>query len=495
MTQHLEQVSIQAQSLSSLAGLYGPEEIFRSRQSAEHLRTLLNGGAVWNINSTAHGGGVAEMLRSLVGYARGAGIDCRWAVIKGSEEFFKLTKRVHNALHGAFSDGSLLGEHERLEYERICAANASELLAELSENDVIVLHDPQTLGMASTLYGRCSQLIWRCHVGTSSPNEGSAAAHRFLAPYLQHIQSAVFTRADYVPRGFPVPTYEMTPTIDPLSPKNQDLSSDTVRAILVHTGLLEGPAPRALPEFRLPDGSMTRVDRYADVIQLGRGCRNENEPCVVQISRWDRLKDHLGVLLGFAEYIQHGGAAHLILAGPSVRAVADDPEGAEVFDELLAAYRALPHGIRACVRLVNLPMTDPHENAAIVNALQRHATVVVQKSLQEGFGLTVAEAMWKEKPVIASRVGGIPDQIEHEVSGILLDDPCDTGAFSKALQRLLADPGHAAQLGRNARARVKERFLSLRSLYFYADLIGDSIRPPVEASTPYVLAGNRVGAP
>jgi trehalose synthase len=190
------------------------------------------------------------------------------------------------------------------------------------------------------------------------------------------------------------------------------------------------------------------------------------------------------VLEGFARYAERGGDTHLILVGPSVTDVADDPEGAEVFAEIMTAFRALPEGIRARVHLTNLPLDDPQENAAIVNALQRHATVVAQKSLQEGFGLTVTEAMWKATPVVASRVGGIQDQIVHESSGLLLDDPRDPDALAAALQRLLADPDYARRLGRAGQERVRACYLNLRSLYAYAEVIEQAIARSEAAPTP-----------
>jgi len=268
--------------------------------------------------------------------------------------------------------------------------------------------------------------------------------------------------------------FVLAPTIDPVSPKNQPMTPEVARAILAQTGLLDAPDERVVPEFRRQSGAIDRVTRGTDVIRSGP-VRCAHTRIVVQVSRWDRLKDHIGVLEGFAMYAREGGDAHLVLAGPSVNAVADDPEGAEVFDEVLAAYRALPHPIRARVELANLPMADAEENAAIVNALQRHATLIVQKSLQEGFGLTVTEAMWKGKPVIGSRVGGIPDQIEHGISGLLLDDPLDYRKFSDLVGLVTSQPELAERLGVNARERVKECFLSLRSLYFYADLISDLV--------------------
>jgi trehalose synthase len=196
---------------------------------------------------------------------------------------------------------------------------------------------------------------------------------------------------------------------------------------------------------------------------------------VVQVSRWDPLKDPIGVMRGFARLCDGGSPrnSHLVLAGPNVTAVADDPEGGAVFGRVLTAWRALPHGIRDRVHLVSLPIDDVAENAIIVNALQRHATVVVQKSLREGFGLTVTEAMWKARPVVASAVGGIQDQIQDGVNGILLKDPTDLDVFAEAVRWLLENPADAGRLGEAARERVRDEFLGVRHLLQYAELIED----------------------
>jgi trehalose synthase len=262
------------------------------------------------------------------------------------------------------------------------------------------------------------------------------------------------------------------PSIDPFSAKMQELTPESVHAILAQVGILEGPPSPAGASFLRQDGSPGRVDRSADVIRLGRATAPDI-PLVVQVSRWDRLKDPLGVLrcFGSAEALLTTPGAELVLAGPNVNALADDPEGAAVFEEVLAAWRALPHHQRRRVHLAHLPMADVEENAAIVNALQRHAAVVVQKSLHEGFGLTVTEAMWKARPVVASAVGGIQDQLEDGVHGLLLRDPTDANAFAVALQRLLDSPALAQQLGEAARARVWERYLGIHSLLRFADLI------------------------
>jgi trehalose synthase len=205
-------------------------------------------------------------------------------------------------------------------------------------------------------------------------------------------------------------------------------------------------------------------------------------PVVLQISRWDTLKDPLGVIRGFAEHVPVQTGAHLVYAGPAVEAVADDPEGERVLRDAIAAHAALPDEARRRVHLATLPIDDPEENAIIVNALQRHADVVVQKSLAEGFGLTVAEAMWKARPVVASRIGGIQDQIVDGDSGVLLDDPHDLAAFGAAVHGLLADPAGAERMGRRARERVRDEFLSVRSLLDYLAVIRKVLGAPREGA-------------
>jgi trehalose synthase len=193
---------------------------------------------------------------------------------------------------------------------------------------------------------------------------------------------------------------------------------------------------------------------------------------VVQVSRWDRLKDPVGVMRGFAEAAPGDAAPHLILAGPSLGSVSDDPDGVAVLAEVEVAWRELPDAVRHRVHLACLPMDDLEENAAIVNALQRQATVIVQKSLKEGFGLTVTEAMWKARPVIASATGGIRDQIVDGVTGLLLPDPLDLDAFAEAVAGLLAAPERARQIGQAAHESVRGSFLENRHTLQYVDLLG-----------------------
>ena len=190
----------------------------------------------------------------------------------------------------------------------------------------------------------------------------------------------------------------------------------------------------------------------------------------MQASRWDSMKDMAGVMEGFAAHVDPSLGAHLVLAGPAVTGVADDPEAAEVYEDCVARWRQLPHAARGRVHLACVPMADPDEAAAIVNALQRHASVVVQKSLAEGFGLTVAEGMWKSRPIVASAVGGIVDQIEDGKHGLLIDDPHDLRAFGAAVEQLLRDPAGADQLGQAARRRAVDEFLGDRHLAQYGEL-------------------------
>jgi trehalose synthase len=470
----LEEVRVGVHSLERFRDLIGEDRLREAMATAAKTRRNLSKRVVWNLNSTAVGGGVAEMLPSILGYTRSIGIDSRWIVISGEPEFFAITKRLHHALHGSRGDGSELGERERHIYEETLRENAVELAPLLRPRDVVVLHDPQTAGIAPHLRNSGAYVLWRCHIGHDHPNAEVDYGWEFLCPYLEDVPVFIFTRQTYVPEmcheGKAV---IIQPSIDAFSAKNQELSEASIRTILVHTGLVEGPPPENADHgFLRDDGSPGRVERRADIVRLGRPPAWET-PLVVQISRWDPLKDMRGVMEGFARLVDGStpAGAELVLAGPNVTGVADDPEGSIVYEEVVEAWRALPHAVRNRVHLASLPTADVQENAVIVNALQHHATVVVQKSLQEGFGLTVAEAMWKARPVIASAVGGIQDQIEDGVSGVLLEDATDLDAFAEALGALLESPERRQRLGAAARERVRERFLGVDHLLKYAEVI------------------------
>jgi len=432
-------------------------------------RRALAGRAVWHINSTATGGGVAEMLQSLLAYARGAGADMRWVVIEGDAEFFAITKRIHNHLHDSPGDGGELGEAERAAYERTLAANAAELSSLVREGDIVYLHDPQTAGLTEAMQDRGALVVWRCHVGVDRPGPIARRCWDFLRGWVRSADAIVFSRREFAWTGLdPERIWIVPPSIDAFSPKNQDMDPDSVDAILAAAGIAQDGG--TVPAFVRLDGSPGRVNRMARVEQVARIPREV--PLVAQVSRWDRLKDPIGVLRGFADHCPVPDA-HLVIAGPQVEKVSDDPEGAEVLAEVRVERESLPAEARARTHLASLPMEDVEENAAIVNAIQRRASVVVQKSIAEGFGLTVAEAMWKARPVVASRVGGIRDQIVDGESGVLLDDPSDLVGFGVAVTGLLRDPDRAHRIGEAARQRVGERFLGWRHLLQYVALLSD----------------------
>jgi trehalose synthase len=305
---------------------------------------------------------------------------------------------------------------------------------------VALLHDPQTLGLIPALTERGIKVVWRCHIGVDEPNAMVRGAWRFLSPYLSTASALVFSRDAYVWEGCERSRVRIiAPSIDPFTGKNRDLGKEEEGGVLARSRVIE----------QVPASA-----RY-----------------VMQVSRWDRLKDPVGVLRMFALHVAPFADAWLVLAGPQVLSVDDDPEQPKVLADVQAAASAFDKKIRDRIVVAQIPMRDLEENALIVNALQRRADVVVQKSIAEGFGLTVAEAMWKSRPVVASRVGGIEDQIEDGKSGVLIDDPKDLAAFGAAVVALLAGPEQATELGRQARLRVLSEFLAPRQLMQQAELI------------------------
>jgi trehalose synthase len=467
----LQEVEVEALDAARFEPLVGPERMARFEAAAEETRERLAGRTVVSVNSTAVGGGVAEMLQTLLAYVRGAGVNARWLVIQGDPVFFRLTKRIHHWLYGGPGDGGALGPAERAHYEAIQRENVEGLLAAVAPDAIVLLHDPQTAGMAPAIRRTGRLVLWRCHLGIDEPNEWSQRAWEFLRPYLEDVDGYVFSRAAFAPPwADPGKTFVVPPSIDPFSAKNEPMSDRNVRLALGYTGLVEGAGDPPVVPFTRRDGSRGRLTRRADVIQLGPP-PPAHAPLVIQASRWDGMKDMAGVMEGVAFHVDPALGAHLVLAGPAVRGVADDPEAPQVYDDCIDRWRRLPHEARSRVHLACTPMADPDEAAAIVNALQRRATVVVQKSLAEGFGLTVAEAMWKARPVVASGVGGIVDQIDHREHGLLLDDPHDLGAFGAAVEALLRDPPEAERLGRRARERATRELLGDTHLALYARIL------------------------
>lgn len=466
------EIPVTARSVDDFREVLTAERWESLEKLSRFAKSMFADRPIWCVNSTADGGGVAEMLRTMLSYVRGAGLDARWAVIGGDAEFFAITKRIHNLIHGSPGDGGPLGPHERRVYDRVMAANLPGLLDLIEPGTTVVLHDPQTAGLAPPLRRHGCAVVWRSHVGAERPNEYVDAAWSFIEPYVREADRLVFSRFIYVPEDFAsAPVAIVAPSIDPFAPKNQELDRDTVRAILVAAGLLAGAPTGTAPAFRRLTGEIAEVRSRAELLDGGPPLDPER-PIVLQVSRWDRLKDHAGVMAGFVRRTIESTDADLVLAGPDARSVSDDPEETEVLEELIAEHAALPERLRRRVHIASLPTTDDEENAAIVNALQRHATIVVQKSIQEGFGLTVTEAMWKARPVIVSEVGGIRDQVCNQRTGVLLSDPTDLDAFGDAVNKLLGEPDTARHLADAGRDNVLNHFLHDRHLRQYFEMLG-----------------------
>ena len=460
------------------------------RAHAAVLAPALAGRTVWMVNSTARGGGVAEMMPREVAMLRELGVATRWAVIEPAEpEFFPLTKRLHNLIHGA-GDPRLTAADRTL-YDRVSAQLAAELLPRLADGDVLVVHDPQPLGAGGRVRtSRRISAIWRCHIGIDEDLPQTRAAWDFLAPDLPDYDHALFTAAEYVPPQLAGSASIMTPAVDPLSHKNRELGIHKLVGILVDAKLVPEYGPAIEPPFEHP-ALRVQADGTLQVALLPEEIGLLFRPIVLQVSRWDRLKGWRPLLDGFVRLkrqVTHRAAryterqrrmlvqARLVLAGPDPESIHDDPEATEVFAELCNTYGSLEPELRADIALLALPMTSLKENALIVNALQRCATLVVQNSLREGFGLTVTEAMWKRCAVLASPACGLRQQIRHGVDGHLLASAEDPEEIADTLERLLIDPHTREAHGRAAQLRVQDEFLVFNQVRRWLEVLTEVVR-------------------
>ncbi|WGF90021.1 glycosyltransferase [Marinivivus vitaminiproducens] len=458
------------------------------RDHASEPVRALRGRTVWMISSTAAGGGVAETLPRVVAVLRELGVRTEWRVIQGrNPAFFTLTKRVHNMLHGR--DEGDLTEADRELFARESAGMAEELAPHVGPDDIVVIHDPQPAAVGDRLQERLGvPTIWRCHVGLERSTPSTDAAWRFLEPHLRRYGRTLFTLRDYVPDVLEDRASVLPPSIDPLSHKNRDLDLDKLTGILRDAGLLATEHPAITLPFghraeRLqPDGTFGPATSPDDIGLLFR-------PIVLQVSRWDRLKGFAPLLEGFARLKASSGEdrkerhrrrvdhARLVLAGPDPTGVQDDPEAAAVLEELCSAWRALPEAVRRDIVLLRLPMASRKQNGLMVNALQRCACVVVQNSLQEGFGLTVTEALWKERTVLGSQAAGIRAQIEDGRTGRLVADAEDPEQIAAALDAMLSDEAGRAAWGRNGRDTVARRFLIFAEVQGWLEVLAKTAAP------------------
>jgi trehalose synthase len=460
------------------------------KAEAAPLVPRLAGRTIWQVNSTATGGGVAELLLPAVRLVRDLGVSTEWLVIGSSDPaFFALTKRLHNLIHG--SGDPRLGPADREVFERAALENAARLQPLLRPGDVLVVHDPQPLPLAGLLRRAVPLVtVWRCHIGLDETNVATRAAWEFLAPYLDHYDHAVFSAPEYIPERLAGRARVIHPGIDPLAPKNRDLSVNETVEVLCRGAIIPCPGPtvggpyQGLARRALPDGTFAPVNVSESIGLLSR-------PILTQISRWDRLKGFLPLMRAFAALKQSvsapdGGAdplqrrrldlVRLVLAGPDPAGVSDDPEAMDVLAELRAAYAELHPAVQDDIALVVLPMQSIEENALMVNALQRASTIVVQNSLREGFGLTISEAMWKRIPVLSnSRACGPRQQVRDGVDGRLIRNPEDEMELRQAIDEMLAAPDELRRMGRAAQRRVHDGFLVLGQLRSWGQLIGAAI--------------------
>ncbi len=463
--------------------------VHQLRDRAGPVADRLKGRTVWMVNSTAQGGGVAEMLPTMITLLNELGVRSRWFVIETDEEpFFRLTKGIHNLIHGAGDPGAVAGDAREV-YQAVNAANAATLADHVSDGDILVVHDPQPMGLAGPVReSRRVSTVWRCHIGLDEDNPSTRAAWDFLEAYAGDYDRSVFSAAEYVPEYFRDRARLIYPAIDPLSDKNRELQLHTVVGILSNAAMTVPPGPVVQPPFPHIAQRLQADGRWAPAIlpaDIGLLIR----PIVTQISRWDRLKGWLPLMQGFVELKERFQTrrddrpsvqrrrmrqVRLVMAGPDPASIQDDPEGLEVVEELTEAYVALDDEIKHDIAMVALPMENRRDNALMVNALQRASTVVVQNSLREGFGLTVTEAMWKRIAVLSNtRAVGPRQQITDGCDGWMIKDPENPSEIADALDSLLNDREERAALARTAQRRAHDQFLIFSQLTSWLDVLAE----------------------
>jgi trehalose synthase len=456
------------------------------RLEAQIALPKLQGRTVWMVNSSAHGGGVAEMMPKLVGIMRDLGVKTEWVVIGTQEaEFFSLTKRIHNLIHDFGRPG--FSRVEQVLYDRVSRSLADEMQSRIGPDDILVIHDPQPLGMGAELKRRTGiRAIWRCHIGLDQRTPATTAAWDFLKSYAEAFDHAVFSAPEYIPHYLVGRASIIYPSIDPLSHKNREFHAHKLVGILSNAGLMASQHPVLTAHWKhqakrlQPDGRFAAADSGLEIGLLFR-------PIVTQISRWDRLKGWEPLLKGFLLLKARGAGggirdnrhkhridiARLVLAGPDPSAIQDDPEGREVLKGLCDAYCGLKPEEQESVALLTLPMASRKQNHLMVNAVQRCSTVVVQNSLREGFGLTATEAMWKRIPVLGSSACGLRHQIRDGIDGRLTRDPLDPEEIAENLDQMLAHPATRDMWGRNAQRRVYDRYLVYQHVHEWLQRLAD----------------------
>lgn len=454
------------------------------RRLGREVAALLGPHRVWMLNSTASGGGVAEMMPRLCALLDDVGLDVRWLVMKtDAPSFFATTKALHNLIHG---EAASLPSDAKQTFDEV-SASLAEGLRQVTSNDVLVVHDPQPAGVGSHLPAqRRPTLVWRSHIGMPTSNAHTQQGWDFLHPYLTDYERLVFSAQPYVPTEYLERARIIAPGIDPLSHKNRFLRPYKLVGIMRAAGLVDGPSCDTWSGFE------QRAQRWTN----GRWHTTPMpdflfRPFILQVSRFDRLKGFGQLIPAFVAFLElwprraehlridaervrcELAAVQLVLAGPDPSGVADDPEAVEVLESLCRQVNALPDEVRDRVHLLRLPMASTKENALMVNALQRAASLAVQNSIREGFGLTASEALWKSTPTIVSNVGGLSIQVRHDIDGRIVQDPCDPQEMAKAMLFMLSQPHQAETMGRSGHMRVRDHFLVLNQMKRWLEVLLD----------------------
>jgi trehalose synthase len=399
----LQRVTLGHKHLADYASIQGRSVVARIRELAEPLAGL----RLLHLSATAFGGGVSEILYTLVPLMRDAGIDADWAIIAGDDPFFEATKATHNALQG---DPASLTSAQREAFLRTSEANAEALRAEIDRYDAVVVHDPQPVFLRPLLSESRARWIWRCHIDLSAPNPDVLD---FLLPAIRRYDATVFHMREYVPEAEDLRAYIWPPAIDPLTPKNMALSAEDAAYI---------------------------VDQFGIDVE---------RPLITQVSRFDPWKDPLGVIDAYRGVKERFPEVQLALVGSMAH---DDPEGWEYYNQTVS-YAAGDPDIFILSNLNNVGSVE-------VNAFQVHSSAVLQKSIKEGFGLTVTEALWKARPTVATRVGGIVAQLQEDTGWLV--ESSDTAA--EAIVDILRDPADARRRALRGKEFVRRNFLTPRLL-------------------------------
>jgi trehalose synthase len=467
------EIEVPARSCGSFLTYIGPERVRRFRVVGEMLAASLTGRTVWNVTLDEAATGVAELVQSLLPYVGGLGIDTRWLVLCADADVRQTVWRLRQGLQGFSGDDGSLGSAEHRALDRATAPIAQELATRLRPGDLVLLHDPGPAPLAPAVLDAGATVIWRCHCGSETANESVTRAWEFLRAYVEDATAFVFSHRGFVPGWLREDRIAIiAPSIDPFSPKNRQLAPDAVIDVLTWTGLIAGHTDSP-PRFVRRDDTQTVLEHRAQLVS-DSGPPSPDVPLVTQITRWDPLKDMRGVLAGFAAHVAHPDA-HLLLAGPDVHADMAGPLAGSVFADCVKTWQELPRPRRQRIHLAQLPADDPDESATVVNALQRHAAIIVHKYLAGDHSTAVAEAMLKARPIVASGIGGIHDQIRDHQTGLLVSDPTDLAGFAAAVDRLLADQPLADDLRFNACLDVVGRSLPDRDLLQWATLVSSLI--------------------